>query len=288
MKNPQRRDIRTNVRLLLGRAGFTLLARVAPRTAEAMLFERFARPRRSAQPRPPEVPGHPAHRFVIQGGPAPLVAWDWGEGPTVLLAHGWGGHVGQLTAFVPPLVAAGFHVVAFDQPAHGHSPGRRATAVDFARAVTTVARRLAPVHGVVAHSLGAIATVLAVSEGLPIQRVVLLAPPVDPAPFAHGFARALGAPPAVADAVAARARQVIADAYPTPTSSAGPRALVFHDPDDPEVPFSHGERVAALWPATRLFPTPGLGHRKLLRDRQVIDAAVAFLSGREHAVRLTA
>jgi pimeloyl-ACP methyl ester carboxylesterase len=280
---------RPTVRFLLTRTGLAVLARVRPATAERVALDLFARPARVGVIRDPVGDGLQAHRFTIESPrlTAPLTAWDWGEGPTILLVHGWAGQAAQLSSFVAPLVAAGFHVVAFDQPAHGQSPGRRATVVDFAAAVAAVGARLAPIHGVVGHSLGATATVMAARAGLPVERVVLLAPPADPAPFAHGFARRMGLPPARADGVVALARQLIADAGPAVPLTPRAPALLLHDRADPEVPFAHSEAISAVWPGSQLRPLDGLGHRKLLRDPAVIEAVVAFLGGRaaQHARR---
>ena len=66
-----------------------------------------------------------------------VTAYRFGDGPAVLLMHGWGGHAGQLTAFVEPLVAAGRSVIAVDAPSHGRSATsvlgfRQGSFVDFA------------------------------------------------------------------------------------------------------------------------------------------------------------
>ena len=45
-----------------------------------------------------------------------LSVWSSGAGPTVLLLHGWSGRAAHLEEFVAPLRAAGFRVVALDQP----------------------------------------------------------------------------------------------------------------------------------------------------------------------------
>ena len=52
--------------------------------------------------------------------------------------------------------------------------------------------------------------------------------------------------------------------------------LVIHDRDDREVPFTHGERLAAAWCNAALHATTGLGHRRILRDEAVIAEVVAF------------
>jgi alpha-beta hydrolase superfamily lysophospholipase len=53
------------------------------------------------------------------------VAWRWGSGPTVVLAHGWGGRAGQMVKMADAIARAGFEVVVFDAQGHGESPGRR-------------------------------------------------------------------------------------------------------------------------------------------------------------------
>jgi pimeloyl-ACP methyl ester carboxylesterase len=54
-------------------------------------------------------------------------------------------------------------------------------------------------------------------------------------------------------------------------------ALVIHDRDDREVDFEHGERLAELWPTARLHETTGLGHRRILRDEEVLRLATDLL-----------
>ena len=131
------------------------MSALAPAATERWALSRFATPTRNRHGGP-KAPG--GHRFTLPGRNGDLAAWDFGDGPTVLLAHGWSGHAAQMSAFVPALVAAGYHVVCFDQPAHGHSGGRRTNMLEFRDAVLTVGRRLGPLAGVIAHSLGATAS----------------------------------------------------------------------------------------------------------------------------------
>src|SRR5712691_10971637 len=165
---PLRSEKSTTGRFFM-RAGFRGLEMVAPRAASRLAANLFCSPRRAK----PAAAG--GHRFEIFPG---IAAWDWGEGPTVLLAHGWNGSAAQMTPLVEPLVRSGFYVVAFDQPAHGSSSGRRATAYDFAEAILAVSRRVKPVH--------------ALSRGLKAKRAVLLAPPAGVDHFVRSFAGALG------------------------------------------------------------------------------------------------
>ena len=57
-------------------------------------------------------------------------------------------------------------------------------------------------------------------------------------------------------------------------------ALIVHDLEDREVPWSEGERYARYWPEARLLSTSGLGHNRILTEPAVITAALSFLEGR--------
>jgi pimeloyl-ACP methyl ester carboxylesterase len=54
--------------------------------------------------------------------------------------------------------------------------------------------------------------------------------------------------------------------------------LLFHDSNDDVVPWQDGESVARAWNNARFIKTTGLGHRRILRDRNVIESAVRFLN----------
>ncbi len=168
-------------------------------------------------------------------------------------------------------------------PAHGGSTGRQLTALDMARALRVVARQFSPTRGVIAHSLGAWVAVYAMADGLELDWAVLLAPAAEPTHFARILATALGFSGRGADGVLKRIEQRLGRRLQDmnvvqfiPRSR--PPLLVFHDLEDPEVPFRHGEAIARAWPGARLEPLAGMGHRRLLRDAGVIHTAAAFIA----------
>jgi len=273
----------TNGRLLQQglRAGFRVLSRLAPRTSDRSAAALFLRPRRRRRPAP-GTPGLRAERLRVASGRDTLAAWVWGAGPTVLLAHGWSGHAGQMSSFVRPLVDGGFRVVAFDQPAHGQSSGRRTTVLRMAEALQSIGRVAGPLHGVVAHSLGATATTLALFDNLPASRVVLIAPPADAPYFVRKLAAFLDLSAERTEGTLAQVQREVGahlDALDLRRIGGWLRqpALILHDISDREVPFDHGRAIAEAWPAARLIPLAGLGHTRLLADAGVVRASVAFL-----------
>jgi pimeloyl-ACP methyl ester carboxylesterase len=261
---------------------FAVLSAVAPRIAGAVAVRIFGTPQRHHRPA--------WEREILERGSrmrlgANLAARSFGEprAPLVLLVHGWEGRGTQLGAFVEGFVTAGFRVIALDFPAHGDSTGTRTDLVECTEALRKVARDLGPLAGIVAHSFGGAVTTLAIERGLDVKSTVLIASPSSVDDVVARFARMLG--------LGARATQAfrrglekqtgvkLADVeiYERAANLAVP-ALIVHDHRDRDVPFSDGERLAARWPHATLVATNGLGHRRILRDADVIRRAVDFVA----------
>lgn len=265
------------------RAAFLTASHLAPGLTSAIAARLFRRTHRKS-PRPGE-------RDVLQGATAMTLAgmkaWSWGEGPTVLLVHGWNGRATQLGDFVRPLVSRGYRAIAFDAIGHGESPGNLLSLPELGSCVREVADELGDVYGVIAHSLGGAATTLALSEGLQIERAVFISPPSDPREFLGLFSTALG----ISDEVRTRVKQrverrlgiamedmrahIIAPSMKIPL-------LVIHDQDDKEVPVRVGQNIADAWPGAKLIVTEGLGHQRILRAENVTSMAVSFVDAAAH------
>ena len=226
----------------------------------------------------------PTRPLSLDVGEHRLSGYEGGEGPTVLLVHGWGDSSRSMGAFAAPAMEVGYRVVAFDMPGHGETSGGETDALKIAAAVRGAADALGWIHAVIAHSMGAHATMLAMREGLAVEKVVFLSPSVRLASALAPFAEMFD----LSDMVIAELRAEIERRYgPTVwTELAGDAlvrsnktpALVLHDPDDPQVPFADAERLVRAWPSARLETAEGLGHTGILRDQKVVERAIAFLS----------
>jgi pimeloyl-ACP methyl ester carboxylesterase len=273
---------RSAARLWALRTAFGTVGRVAPGVAARWAETIFCTPPRHEPRGAEEAFIATGKGFVVPWEDERLAAWEWGTGPTVVLVHGWGSRAGRLAGLAGPLVAAGLRVVVYDAPAHGVSTGRFASLPEFARALRAVADAAGPVYGLAGHSLGGAAISLALHAGLAAERAVLIAPPSDVVVFSQAFADFVGLP---ARAHATMRRNLEGRLrirwddidVPTLARELRARALVFHDRDDPDVPFAHAEEIVRSWPGARLVATTGLGHRAILRDPAVVRATVEFL-----------
>jgi pimeloyl-ACP methyl ester carboxylesterase len=273
---------RAAARVLALRAVFTTVGSVAPETAARWAETIFCTPPKHQPRNGDEAFLATGRAFAVRSEGQELAAWEWGEGPTVVLVHGWGSRAGRFSGMARGLARAGFRVVAFDAPAHGRSTGRLASLPEFARALRSVGDAVGPVFGLVGHSLGGAAATLALRDGLAAERIVLLAAPADVTRFSTAFADHLRLPPVARAAMRRNLETRLRVRWdelhmPTIARSLGALALLVHDRDDQDVPYGHAVEIADAWPGARLVATSGLGHRAILRDPAIIHEAVAFL-----------
>jgi pimeloyl-ACP methyl ester carboxylesterase len=217
-----------------------------------------------------------------------LAAQDSGaeSAPVVLLVHGWGGHSGQMLPLAQAVAAAGLRPVLLELPAHGRSKGMATNGAQFARAIDYVTARLAAngqaLRAAVAHSLGANALAYAAGRGLPAERIVLLAPPASPREYTRYFAHAFGLsePTRAAMQRMFEAREGVVMPQFEPAFT-GPRiakpTLIVHDRDDRVNRFADAEAYRDAIAGARLVATQGWGHRRILKEQDVLAQVTQFL-----------
>jgi len=289
VKPPASRRSRAGKRALLLaalRSVFALLGPVAPGLAARLALRLFLTP-----PQGPRVA--PDERECMRRATridmplADVAAWSWGQGPAVLLVHGWGGRGSQMCAFVTPLVDAGFKVVTFDGPAHGESSGVRTDMIAFVAAINDVITRVGGVEAVIGHSFGAACTLLALrgQQRLP-KKLVLIGCPPSGIWVTEQFGAALGVSPVIL----ARMRALLEERYPgvldwaelsmvKMVAQSPLPVLLVHDKDDRTIPYAEAAaRFMREAQGIEHLATEGLGHRGALRAAAAIDTTLRFLA----------
>lgn len=266
------------------RFAFGTFGRVLPRLMTGVAYRLWFTTRRfPLKPREREILDK-AERFAVESNHRPVVVYAWGQGPTVLLVHGWHGSAAHFVEFVEPLTRAGFRAVAFDAPAHGESPGHRTRLPEIVDALESIGQRLGSIRAVIAHSFGVLCTTSAfVDKRLAADAVVCISPPANLEGLVVSFSDTLGLPLSVQRRFRARLeRDFGADMWERFSTENHARrlalpALIVHDADDRSVPIEEAEALARAWQGAELVRTEGLGHRRILADPAVIGRAVAFL-----------
>ncbi len=264
----------------VGLAGLSYIApALAGRIATYLWFTPFP----LARPRSPQIPPG-ATTITFESAGSVVHGYEIGDGSrTALLIHGWAGSSRQYRRIAQRLTEQGYRCVVIDLPAHGIEAGRSTHAYQMADAIEIAGNALGKVDIVVAHSLGALATAVAMQRSLKADRLVLMAPGLRPHQALESFAATLRLRPVVAKAVEHsmedRFGQDLWDQIPKGIldMNVPGRTLIIHDVDDDMVPIEEAKLMSERW-GVGLVSTQGYGHNGVLRASEVIDQIATLAS----------
>lgn len=223
-------------------------------------------------------------KFVLPHYQREIVVYEYGTSPKkLLLAHGWSGRGTQLAVMAEELLKAGYSVVSFDAPAHGKAPGKMSMMPHFIEAIEVLEKQYGPFEAVIGHSLGGMAALKAVSDGLPVKKLVIIGTANSVTRITRDFARNMK----MNDKVAAKMKSyfdkkfgVDMDSLSGAVSAEGVEipTLVIHDEDDVDVRIKSAYEIHEKLKNSEIFTTKGLGHRRILGNPEVINKIIDFLS----------
>lgn len=201
----------------------------------------------------------------------------------ILLAHGWSGRGTQMAVLAKELIEMGYQVVSFDAPAHGKAPGKMSKMPFFIDTVHYLEKIKGPFIAAVGHSLGGMSLLKAVKEGLKIEKLVIIGTANSITEITRKFARNLN----LNDKVAAKMKEHfdekfgedldnLSGAYSAKGVSIP--TLVIHDMDDIDVPVSSAWEIKEKLKDSEILITEGLGHRKVLGEKNVINKITTFIA----------
>jgi len=224
-------------------------------------------------------------RVPFEGGE--LAVTTWGDGPAVLLMHGWGGARAQMTGFVDPLLFAGYRVVAYDQPAHGESDGKMTNLLEIAPTMDLIAKQKGPFQAIIAHSFGTLITSYALVKRNfpPPARLVYFGAFNQLMDSLPRFQVLAGLPDEIIEGLRAMiyenfGRDVLESiTNESLTPQINIPALMFHDSADNVTPIDDSRAIARVWKSARLIETEGLSHRGALQSKTIHEQVVKFLRG---------
>lgn len=220
--------------------------------------------------------------FIVVNG-LKIRVWSWGQGPTVLFIHGWSGRGTQISSFVYPLNQAGFKVMSFDLPAHGHSEGKRTNAFDISQSISEVIKRIDNLHSVITHSFAGLIFGYYYHPEIPLKNGVMICPPATLDTAFKQFTESLELPQSVETYVLQTLKHDFGDdvfeklSLITNVTKITQPILVVHDKEDDIVPIESGKQIANALPHGTMYETSDLGHHKILHDKTVIDRVLQHI-----------
>jgi pimeloyl-ACP methyl ester carboxylesterase len=261
---------------------FQVTSILAPELAANAAAELFIRPKRHPIGKNEAGFLSSARIETLQSG---RKAYFWGSGPLVIFVHGWESRGSAFYKWIPLFANAGYQVMSWNGPAHGESPGIRTNAVEIAKSLEADLLELGVnIEALVGHSLGGVVVGL-LSRRLEVSpnKIVIISSPAQ----VHGVFQRFQDQLRLSKKARMKfnLRFEIHTGYKiedvglaTHDLSLKSQALIIHDIEDREVPFSDLEILKKAWSQSRFIATTGLGHRRILRDESVGHQIIEFLA----------
>src|SRR5690606_17597740 len=182
------------------------------------------------------------------------------------------------------LVIQGYTTFSFDGPAHGQSSGKTTNMVEFVRCIHEMEAKYGPFEVAVGHSLGSMALLNSVKEGLDVKKIVLIGSGDKIEDIIYDFTDKLGLHRIVGQNLKKsfdKKFQMDINSLSASTSAQGVHipVLLIHDKKDFDSPMEASQKINQILKDSKLILTQGLGHRKILGDPDVIKQLLDFFKG---------
>ncbi|MEJ2585370.1 MAG: alpha/beta hydrolase [Robiginitalea sp.] len=259
---------------------FNLVALFSPDTAARLAMKTFAKVRKG-RVKPEQQPFLDEARHSVEtvdGNEIQTYQWR-GNGPRVLLVHGWESNTFRWHKLIKVLREEGYHVIAFDAPAHGYSTGKIMHVPMYTECVEHMVQAFDPKY-IIGHSMGGM-TALYHAHRHPnesVEKIVTIGSPAEFEEITHSYQNLLGFNDRVLKAFDKLVFEEFGfhiHEFATPRFVKGnpKKGLILHDRLDRVAPFHASQKVHNAWEDSVLIPTEGLGHSMHQEDvnRQIVD-----------------
>jgi len=200
----------------------------------------------------------------------------------VLLVHGWAGRSTQLFAFADKLLEKGYMVISFDGPAHGKSSGKTTNLLDFLITIKQIDQEYGPFDAAIGHSFGSVSLYNAIADFLNVKALVSIGASDKISSILKQFVENLKLSKSAYPKLQAFFEQkwnVMIDDYASAhvSKKIDIPVLIVHDTEDGDVPVSNAYNIRQNLQKGSLLITHGLGHTKILRDRNIVNKTVEYI-----------
>ena len=206
-----------------------------------------------------------------------------GSRKKVLLVHGWSGRGSQLSSIATECNKKGFFVVSFDAPAHGGSSSYTTNVPEFVEAINFLNTTKGPFDYAIGHSFGGASIFNYCRKYGGFEKIVVIGTQSKLSTYFKEFIKIMGLKQTYSKKIMTlfenRVGEKILDYDPESfVRNISSKTLIVHCLDDNYVSFNSALTLRKELENSELYKTTGLGHRKILGDKKVINRLIEFLS----------
>ena len=213
-----------------------------------------------------------------------IKCYHWvGDGPKIILVHGWSGRASNMSKIINKLNQNNFDVYAFDAPAHGESSGGNTNLPEFISCIESLASKVSPIYALVGHSLGGFASVYCAAKKIRLDKVILLCPVNNVFELFETFFNHTR--------LKEKTRNLMINYFIKKTGiiinselsseklvkQIKAKILLIHDESDTQLSILESKKIKKNVVGGTFYFTKGLGHSRLLRNTKVVDRIISFL-----------
>ena len=195
------------------------------------------------------------------------MSYRWkGDGPTILLVHGWESNTARWQSLIKLLLKIDLNVVAIDAPAHGNSGSYFFNVNLYSNFLKNIIERTRPKF-VIAHSVGAMAVCKSLAElqTYTPEKMVLIGAPSKYEDILQRYIKMMGYHDRVTTNFKSRLTEIFKTALnkintATYAKLLNTPILVFHDKYDDVIPYSDALEIESECNTSKLVTTQNMGH----------------------------
>jgi len=245
-------------------------ARMTRRGAGRIGYYLLSHPRRLEEDPAIEVFLEDAEQATLRLNDMDIYTYHWpGDGPSVLLLHGWESSTARWFALFEPLREAGYNIYALDAPAHGKSSGKNFNIFVYCEILDAYFKKMGFAQDFWSgHSGGGMAAIYYCSRpehSFEPKRIVSMAVPGEIENFIDKFCELVGANDRVKYGIEHRLNRKLEHRFSDIRFTEFVKdvtvpGLIIHDEEDDVAPFSGARQMHENWRGSKLVSTRGCGH----------------------------
>lgn len=212
-----------------------------------------------------------------------IVVYQYGKSEKkVLLVHGWSGRGTQLVKIADELIELGYSTISFDAPAHGKSKGNSTIMTEFIASILVLEEQFGPFEFAVGHSLGGMSILNAIKQNLQLKKAVIIGSGDIIQDIIDDFVKKLNLKSDIGillrNHFEKKYNQKMNDYSASEVAKAVKiSVLIIHDTGDTDVNVKAAHHIKENLLNSEIMITTGLGHRKILGNKEVINKIIEFI-----------